>query len=358
VAERAPEQVQDALGQAATRIRRFHEAQRRALHDFEIEIEGVRSGQRALPIERVGVYVPGGKAAYPSTVLMNVIPALVAGVSGIAVATPPGSLERNPAVAAALVLLEISEVYAVGGAQGVAALALGTETVRSVDKVVGPGNLYVNAAKRLLAGHVGVDAIAGPTEVLVVADEGARPAWVAADLLAQAEHDEEASAVALVPSPELAREVGEEADRQARQLPREPIIRASMERYGAAVVYDSRDAALATINRLAPEHLALHVRDPHAWYTDVRHAGSVFLGEHAAEALGDYGCGPNHVLPTLGGSRFDSALGVMSFLRLQQWLEAEPECAREAAEMVETLARAEGLEAHARAMRVRREEGS
>jgi len=334
-AARAPAGVREALREAASRVRRFHEAQRRPLADFEVEVEGIRAGQRALPLDRVGVYVPGGKAAYPSTVLMNVIPARVAGVAEIAVATPPGALERNPSVAAALDLLEVEEVYVLGGAQAIVALAVGTPSVRAVDKIVGPGNVYVNAAKRVVAGRVGVDACAGPSEVLVVADGEARPAWVAADLLAQAEHDEEAAAVALVPSSGFARMLREEVERAAGALPRAAIIRTSLERYGAALIYGSREEAQAAANRIAPEHLALHVREPRAFYAGVRHAGSAFLGEYSAEVLGDYGCGPNHVLPTAGSSRYDSALG--------------------AAEMVETLARAEGLEAHALAMRARRE---
>ena len=358
IAAAAPVETHEALKLAALRIRRFHEAQRLALKDFEIELEGVRMGQRAVAIDRTGVYVPGGKAAYPSTVLMNVIPARIAGVAGIAVTTPPGSLERNPAVAAALELMDVSEVYCVGGAQAVAALAFGTQTVRAVDKIVGPGNLFVNAAKRLVAGHVGVDAIAGPTEVLVVADDTARPAWIAADLLAQAEHDEEASSVALVPSLDMAEEVGREVERQIEPLPRKAIIRASLAQHGSTLVYTSREEAVVTVNRVAPEHLALHVREPRTWHTLVRHAGSVFLGEHAAEVLGDYGCGLNHVLPTTRCSRFESALGVASFLRLQQWLETGAAGARRASHMVETLARAEGLEAHARAMSVRLESDS
>ncbi len=348
--------VRAALREAAARVRRFHEAQRGATADFEVEIDGVRCGQRALPLDRAGVYVPGGKAAYPSTVLMNVIPALVAGVREIAVATPPGALERNPSVACALEILGVREVYALGGAQAIAALALGTESVRPVDKVVGPGNLYVNVAKRLVSGRVGVGALAGPSEVLVVADDSARPAWVAADLMAQAEHDEEASGVALVPSEAFARGVIDEVERSLADLSRRQIARASLERYGAALVYASAEEAQALSNRIAPEHLALHVREPRRWLAAVRHAGSVFLGEYSAEVLGDYGCGPNHVLPTAGASRFESPLGVSSFLRLSQWLEASPEGARRAAPMVEALARAEGLGAHARAMRARVEE--
>jgi histidinol dehydrogenase len=353
IAAGAPAAVREALREAAGRIRRFHEAQRRAIADFEVEIDGIRSGQRALPLDRTGVYVPGGKAAYASTVLMNVLPARVAGVREVAVATPPGALERNPAVAAAIELVEADEVYAVGGAQAIAALALGTATVRPVDKIVGPGNVYVNAAKRLLSGRVGIDALAGPSEVLVVADGTARPEWVAADLLAQAEHDEEAAAMALVPSRETAVAVREEVERSLATLPRGDIARASLERNGAILVYETGTAALSAINRLAPEHLSLHVRDPRRWYGEVRHAGSAFLGELAAEVLGDYGCGPNHVLPTARASRHESALGVMSFLRFGQWLECGAEAARAAAPMVEALARAEGLEGHARAIRIR-----
>jgi histidinol dehydrogenase len=349
----APGAVREALREAAEKIRRFHDAQRRAVSDFEIEIDGARAGQRALPLDRAGVYVPGGKAAYPSTVLMNVIPARAAGVREVAVATPPGALERNPAVAAAIELVEVDEVYAVGGAQGIAALALGTATVRPVDKIVGPGNVYVNAAKRLLSGRVGVDALAGPSEVVVAADDSARPEWVAADLLAQAEHDEEAAAVALLPGRELARAVAGEVERSLATLARGGIARASLERNGALLVYGDDTAALEAINRLAPEHLSLHVRQPRRWYAAVRHAGSAFLGAHAAEVLGDYGCGPNHVLPTARASRYESALGVISFLRFGQWLECGAEAALAAAPMVEALAAAEGLEAHARAIRVR-----
>ncbi len=355
-AARTPQEVREALHQAASRLRRFHEAQRRAVNDFEVELEGIRAGQRALPLDRVGVYVPGGKASYPSTVLMNIIPARVAGVAEIAVATPPGALERNPAVAAALELLEVQEVYAIGGAQAIAALAVGTQSVRPVDKVIGPGNVYVNAAKRLVAGRVGVDAQAGPSEVLVVADEGARPSWVAADMLAQAEHDEDASAVALVASAQFAERLRSELSRRLPALSRREIASRSLERCGAALIYGSEPQALAAVNRIAPEHLALHVREPRRWFEAVRHAGSVFLGEHAAEVLGDYGCGPNHVLPTGRASRFESALGVLSFLRLGQWLEAPAEAAARASGMVEALARAEGLGAHAEAARLRRGE--
>jgi histidinol dehydrogenase len=349
----APPAVLDALRQAAGRIQRFHEAQRRAIGDFEVEIAGILAGQRALPLERAGVYVPGGRAAYPSTVLMSVIPARVAGVREVAVATPPGALERNPAVAAAIDLVEVDEVYAVGGAQAIAALALGTETVRPVDKVVGPGNIYVNAAKRLVFGRVGTDALAGPSEVVVAADHSARPEWVAADLLAQAEHDEDAAAVALLPERDLAWNVAAEVERSLATLPRGDIVRASLAGNGALLVYDTEAAALAAINRLAPEHLSLHVREPRRWHAAVRHAGSTFLGEAAAEVLGDYGCGPNHVLPTGRASRYESALGVMSFLRFGQWLECGAGAARAAAPMVAALAEAEGLQGHARAIRIR-----
>jgi histidinol dehydrogenase len=281
----------------------------------------------------------------------------VAGVREVAAATPPGALERNPAVAAALEIAGVDEVYAIGGAQAIAALALGTATVRPVDKIVGPGNIYVTAAKRLLAGRVGLDALAGPSEVLVVADDSARPEWVAADLLAQAEHDEDAAAVALVPGRTLAEAVDEAAERSLATLPRAGIARVSLDRNGAVLVYEDEAAALAAINRLSPEHLSLHLREPRRWYSAVRHTGSAFLGEFAAEALGDYGCGPNHVLPTGRTSRFDSALGVMSFLRFGQWLECGAGAARAAAPMVEALAAAEGLEAHARAMRLRAGDG-
>ena len=344
--------VLEALQEAISNVRWFHEHERQ--HSWEIEAEnGVVLGQRIRPIERVGLYVPGGTASYPSSVVMNVVPAQVAGVQQIIVATPPRSLRENPAVAAALLQVGVSDVYAVGGAQAIAALAYGTETVPRVDKITGPGNRYVAAAKKLVFGTVGIDSIAGPSEVVIIADETARAKFVAADLLAQAEHDEDASAVLVTISYQLANEVAAEVSRQAESLPRRAVVGKSLSRYGAIFVVTDLDEACALVNELAPEHLEIVTRDDDAVAAQIRHAGAIFFGPYSPEAVGDYFAGPNHILPTAGAARFSSGLGVYDFVKRTNVLRYSREALRQSAEKIAALAKAEGLDAHARSAAIR-----
>jgi len=343
-----------ALREAIRRVRFFHEFERQ--HTWEVETsDGVRLGQRITPLERAGLYVPGGTASYPSSVVMNVVPAQVAGVSRIVVATPPRTLQENPAVAAALIELGVTEVYAVGGAHAVAALAFGTETVPRVDKITGPGNRYVAAAKKLVFGVVGIDSIAGPTEVMILADDTARASYVASDLLAQSEHGEDASAVLVTTDERLAADVVAELAKQAPALPRLSMIERSLGRYGAIFVVDDMDEACALVNELAPEHLEIVCRDEEQVASQIRHAGAIFLGDQTPEATGDYLAGPNHVLPTSGAARFSSALGVYDFLKRTSILRFTSEELRQTAPMIAELARAEGLEGHARSALIRLE---
>jgi histidinol dehydrogenase len=354
-AERADARVREALREAIKRVRAFHERERE--ESWEIEAgDGVRLGQRITPIERAGLYVPGGTASYPSSVVMNVVPAQVAGVERIIIATPPRTLAENPAVAAALVELNVTEVYAVGGAQAIAALAYGTETIPRVDKITGPGNRYVAAAKKLVFGVVGIDSIAGPSEVVIVADDTARAAFVAADLLAQAEHGEDASAILITTDEKLAGAVAAEVERQARQLSRVSLIEKSLADFGAIIVADNLDEACELVNKLAPEHLEIMTRDAEAFAARVRHAGAIFLGEHTPEAVGDYFAGPNHVLPTGGAARFSSALGVYDFVKRTSLLRYSSAELGVTAHMIAALARAEGLDAHARSALIRLED--
>jgi histidinol dehydrogenase len=310
-------------------------------------------GQRITPIERAGLYVPGGTASYPSSVVMNVVPAQVAGVKRIVVATPPRSLRENPAVAAALVQLGIKEVYAVGGAQAIAALACGTETVPHVDKITGPGNRYVAAAKKLVFGTVGIDSIAGPSEVVIIADDTARAEFVAADLLAQAEHDDDASAILITTSKQLAHEVSVEVSRQAESLPRRTTVEKSLAQHGAVLLVDDLSEACGIVNQLAPEHLEIVTRDDDAVAAKILHAGAIFLGSYTPEVVGDYFAGPNHVLPTAGASRFSSALGVYDFVKRTTMLRYSHAALRHSANKIATLAKAEGLDAHARSAEIR-----
>jgi histidinol dehydrogenase len=356
-AARADASVCAALRESIRRVRAFHEREREESWEFEAA-PGVRLGQRVTPIERAGLYVPGGTAAYPSSVVMNVVPAQVAGVGRIVVATPPRTLAENSSVAAALVELNVTEVYAVGGAQAVAALAYGTETVPRVDKITGPGNRYVAAAKRLVFGAVGIDSIAGPSEVVVVADETARADFVAADLLAQAEHGEDASAVLITTSGRLAREAAAEVAGQARTLPRARIVERSLAEFGAIIVVGDVDEACGLVNELAPEHLEIVARDEEEIAARVRHAGAIFFGAQTPEAVGDYFAGPNHVLPTGGAARFSSALGVRDFVRRTSLLRYTGDEMKQAAHHIAALARAEGLDAHARSALIRIEEPS
>ncbi len=338
--------VLEALRKAIRNVRAFHE--RQVEQSWTIEpAAGIRLGQRITPLERVGLYVPGGTAAYPSSVVMNVVPAQVAGVERIVVTTPPRTLSENPAVAAALVELEVNEVYAVGGAHAIAALAFGTETVPRVDKITGPGNKYVAAAKKLVFGVVGIDSIAGPTEVVIVADDTARADFVAADLLAQAEHGEDASAVLITNSERLTNAVVAEVQSQVEPLPRREIIEASLKAYGAVILVETLDEACTIVNELAPEHLEIVTSDDEAVAVKVRHAGAIFFGAYTPEALGDYLAGPNHVLPTGRTARFSSALGVYDFVKRTSLLKYSEEALSSVAESVSNLARCEGLEGHA-----------
>jgi len=343
-----------ALDEAIRNVRAFHERERPASWKIETE-PGIWLGQRITPIESVGLYVPGGSAAYPSSVVMNVVPAQVAGVSRIVVATPPRSLRENSAVAAALLRLGVNEVYAVGGAQAIAALAYGTETVPRVDKITGPGNRFVAAAKKLVFGAVGIDSIAGPSEVVIIADKTARPDFLAADLLAQAEHAEDASAVLITTSAELASNVVAEIGRQIQSLPRRTVIAESLRQFGAIVVVTDLDEACTIVSDLAPEHLEIVTRDDEAVAERVRHAGAIFFGSYTPEAVGDYFAGPNHVLPTAGAARFASALSVHDFIRRTSLLCYSRAGLQRSAAKIATLARAEGLDAHARSAEIRLE---
>jgi histidinol dehydrogenase len=354
-AARVDSNVVAALREAIKRVRAFHERERE--YSWVVYgANGVCLGQRVTSIERVGVYVPGGTASYPSSVVMNVVPAQVAGVNQIVVATPPRTLQENPAVAAALIELNLTEAYAVGGAQAIAALAYGTETVLRVDKIVGPGNRYVTAAKKLVFGIVGIDSLAGPSEVIVLADETARASLIASDLLAQAEHSEEASAILITTSQELALEVLGELATQMDRLPRAIIIARSLANYGAIIVTDNLEEGCALVNELAPEHLEIMARDEESVASRIQSAGAIFLGEHTPEAVGDYLAGPNHVLPTSGAARFSSALSVRDFLKRTNTVKFTASELRNTAPMIAALARSEGLEAHARSALIRLEE--
>ena len=358
-AQRVDSLVLESLREAIQNVRAFHEHQRE--ESWEITTvegaEGVWLGQRINPIARAGLYVPGGTAAYPSSVVMNVVPAQVAGVRRILVTTPPRTLAENPAVAAALVELNVTEVYAVGGAQAIAALAYGTETVPRVDKITGPGNKYVAAAKKLVFGAVGIDSIAGPSEVVIIADGSARADFVAADLLAQAEHADDASAILLTTSEDVARGTAVEVTRQAALLSRRSIVERSLAQYGVIVLVASIEEACAIANELAPEHLELMTNDDESVATLIREAGAIFFGAHTPEAVGDYIAGPNHVLPTGGSARFSSALGVYDFVKRTSLLRYSSEAIKRSAGKIAALAAVEGLDGHARSALIRLEPG-
>jgi histidinol dehydrogenase len=344
-----PAGVRRDLALAARRIRAFHLPQRERSWSFR-DASGARLGQLIRPLGRVGVYVPGGRAAYPSTVLMTVIPARVAGVGEVVGVTPAAPAGDDPMVLAACHVAGLDVLYRVGGAQAIAALAFGTETIPRVDKVVGPGNVWVATAKRLCYGQVDIDSIAGPSEVLIVADASADPELVAADMLAQAEHDPLAAAVCVTTRRALAGRVAAALDAQLAALPRRAIAARALAAFGAIVVVRSLDEAIAIVNRLAPEHLELLVRDPRRWAARVRHAGAIFLGPYAPEAFGDYLAGPNHVLPTGGTARFASPLGVYDFVKRTSTIEAGRRTIAGLGPAVVRLARLEGLEAHGRAV--------
>jgi histidinol dehydrogenase len=336
----------DALGTAAARIRNFHERQKGG--DWSLtEADGTELGQRVTPLDRVGVYVPGGKAAYPSSVLMNVIPAHVAGVREIVMVVPTPDGVRNPLVLAAAHLAGVTRAFTIGGAQAIAALAYGTATIPAVDKICGPGNAYVAAAKRRVFGTVGIDMVAGVSEVLVIADATANPDWIALDLFAQAEHDEMAQALLLTPSAGFIDRVAASARRIIADMPRAAIIAASFARRGALIKTRDLAEACAIANRVAPEHLELAVADPDALLPQIRHAGAIFIGHYASEVLGDYCAGPNHVLPTGRTARFSSPLSVRDFEKRSSMLRISRAAAQKLGPVAATLARGEGLAAHA-----------
>ena len=345
--------MQAVLKKAVASIRAFHNEQRRSgfiLNDRK----GVVMGQKVLPLERVGIYVPGGTATYPSTVLMDSIPAKIAGVKELMITTPPGRDGKvNPVILAAARIAGVDRVLKVGGAQAVAALAYGTESIPKADKIVGPGNAFVTEAKRQIFGVAAIDMIAGPSEILIVADAKTDPAYAAADLLSQAEHDKNASAVLITDSEALARQVQAELEKQLALLPREGIARASIEARGKIIITRDIESAIATANRLAPEHLELSLDQPFDYLDAVQNAGSVFLGRSCPEALGDYMAGPNHTLPTAGTARFSSPLSVDDFVKKIQYTYFSAEAFRDVAPDVAFFARQEGLEAHARSALVR-----
>ena len=347
-----PAAQSDALGTAASRIRSYHDLQKGRDWSFT-EADGTEMGQRVTPLDRVGVYVPGGKAAYPSSVLMNVIPAHVAGVREIVMVVPTPEGVRNPLVLAAAHLAGVTRAFTIGGAQAVAALAYGTETVPAVDKICGPGNAYVAAAKRRVFGAVGIDMVAGVSEILIIADATANPDWIALDLFAQAEHDEMAQALLVTPDAGMVQRVADSAQRLIADMPRARIIAESFARRGALIRTRDLGEACAIANRVAPEHLELAVADPDALLPHIRHAGAIFIGHYASEVLGDYCAGPNHVLPTGRTARFSSPLSVHDFEKRSSMLRISREAAQKLGPVAATLAHGEGLTAHARSAEAR-----
>jgi histidinol dehydrogenase len=337
-----PRQQLDALKAAHQRIRAFHEKQLQSSWDYT-EADGTRLGQRVSPLERVGLYVPGGKAAYPSSVLMNAVPAKVAGVPSLVMVSP----NPDPLVLAAAELSGVDRVVAIGGAQAIAALAYGTASLQRVDKIVGPGNVYVAEAKRQVFGQVGIDMIAGPSEILVICDGGTPPEWVAMDLFSQAEHDESAQAILLSPDVRYLNAVQSAIERLLPGMPRRDIIAASLAARGALIETRDLGEACAVANRIAPEHLELSVENPEAWLQKLTNAGAVFLGRWSSEAIGDYCAGPNHVLPTAGSARFSSPLGVYDFQKRSSVISISQQSARALGEIASILAQGEGLAAHA-----------
>ncbi len=348
-----PSDQRAALEVAADRVRRFHQAQ--PVTSWMTQSLGGTVGQYVRPIQRVGIYVPAGTAPLPSSVLMSAVPAQVAGVPEIVLVAPPtrATGQVAPIILATAALIGIDEVYAVGGAQAIAALAFGTESVAAVDKIFGPGNLFVTLAKRQVYGVVGIDSLAGPTETVVIADDSARADWVAADLLAQAEHDEMAAAVLLTPSRELAEKVQVEVGKQMEQRSRASVIAVSLERRSGVVLTRDLDEAVALSNRYAPEHLCLAVRDPWRLAEKVNAAGGIFVGEHSFEVLGDYVAGPSHVMPTGGSARFSSPVNVLDFVHIVSLIALDPATTRKIAPAAQAIALAEGLDAHANAAALR-----
>jgi histidinol dehydrogenase len=345
--QRIPAELRTALQQAAERVRRFHQAQ--PITSWMTNTLGGTLGQYMRPIRRVGLYVPAGSAPLPSSVIMSAVPAQVAGVAEIVLAAPPrrGTGKVDDTILAAAALLGITEVYCMGGAQAIGALAYGTQTIPAVDKIFGPGNLFVALAKRRVFGVVGIDSIAGPTETLIIADDSARPDWVAADLLAQAEHDELASAILLTPSRALAEKVQQEVAKQVQQRQRASVLHVSLANRSGAVITADLDEAVRLANTYAPEHLCLAVAEPWRLAEQVYAAGGIFVGEHSFEVLGDYTAGPSHVMPTGGSARFSSPLNVLDFVHVVSLIALDPATARQIAAPAAVIARAEGLDAHA-----------
>ncbi|MDO4724757.1 MAG: histidinol dehydrogenase [Comamonadaceae bacterium] len=354
-----PQAQRQALQQAAARIRSYHEAQKKAAGEswsYRDE-DGSLLGQKVTPLDRAGIYVPGGKAAYPSSVLMNAIPAQVAGVGQIIMVAPTPRGEKNPLVLAAAHVAGVHRVFTIGGAQAIAALAYGTQTVPKVDKITGPGNAYVASAKKHVFGQVGIDMIAGPSEILVLADGSTPPDWVAMDLFSQAEHDELAQSILLCPDAAYIDAVQQAIDRLLPTLPRAAIIAQSLNGRGALIQTRDMDEACAISNRIAPEHLEISSREPQRWEPLLRHAGAIFLGAYTSESLGDYCAGPNHVLPTSGTARFSSPLSVMDFQKRSSLIEVSPAGARQLGAIAQVLAEGEGLQAHAQAAAMRMQAG-
>ncbi len=341
------------LEKAAARIKRYHEKQKLETW-ISFDEEDIILGQKVTPMERVGVYVPGGKAAYPSSVLMNVMPAQIAGVKEIIMVSPPGKNgDIHPSILAAAKVAGVNQIYRVGGAQAIAALAYGTETIPKVDKIVGPGNIYVALAKKEVYGHVDIDMIAGPSEVLIVADKSAKPSYIAADLMSQAEHDSMASSILITDSDKIIFGVMQELEDQVEKLTLKDTIRSSLKNYGACILVDSIEEAINLSNAIAPEHLELSIENPMDRLGQIKHAGAIFLGHYSPEPVGDYMAGPNHVLPTSGTARFFSPLGVEDFVKKSSILSFGREALRQIYRDVADFANMEGLTAHANAMEVR-----
>ena len=349
-----------ALEAAAARVRSYHEAQKKASGESWTyrDADGTLLGQKVTPLDRVGIYVPGGKAAYPSSVLMNAIPAHVAGVQDIIMVVPTPHSERNALVLAAAYVAGVSRAFTIGGAQAIAALAYGTQTIPAVDKITGPGNAYVAAAKRRVFGTVGIDMIAGPSEILVLADGTTPPDWVAMDLFSQAEHDELAQSVLLCPDAGFITEVQAAMEKLLPQMPRREIIAKSLHGRGVLIHTRSMEEACEISNRIAPEHLEVSSQDPHRWEPLLRHAGAIFLGAFTSESLGDYCAGPNHVLPTSGTARFSSPLGVYDFQKRSSLIEVSSKGAQTLGQIASVLAHGEGLQAHAMAAEMRMQKGA
>ena len=352
-----PKDQRVALEAAAHRVRSYHERQPLQSWQYE-EKDGTLLGQKVTPLDRVGLYVPGGKASYPSSVLMNAIPAKVAGVKELIMVVPTPDGERNPLVLAAAALAGVDRVFCIGGAQAVGALAYGTQTVPSVDKIVGPGNAYVAAAKRRVFGVVGIDMVAGPSEILVICDGNTDSDWVAMDLFSQAEHDELAQSILICPDAAYIERVAESIEKLLPTMPRKDVIRASLENRGALILVRDLDEACAIANRIAPEHLELSLVDAETWVEKIRHAGAIFIGPYSSESLGDYCAGPNHVLPTSGSARFSSPLGVYDFQKRTSLIRVSQAASKTLGRIASTLALGEGLQAHARSAEYRVESES